>query len=94
MQVTAGADLGGDMAAALAAGAILFNASDGTYATRLLDAARRCYAFAEASDGAKAVCQSPSVAAAYPSSYVPSHVMHLPRLPVEVVGTMKYRGDG
>ena len=52
-QVTQGADLGGQYAAALAAASILFKATDGAYAAKLLDAAKRSYKFAEASQGAK-----------------------------------------
>ena len=52
-QVTQGADLGGQYAAALAAASMLFKASDSAYAAKLLDAAKRSYKFAEASQGAK-----------------------------------------
>ena len=52
-QVTQGADLGGQYAAALAAASMLFKATDSAYAAKLLDAAKRSYKFAEASHGAK-----------------------------------------
>ena len=52
-QVTQGADLGGQYAAALAAASMLFKATDSAYAAKLLDAAKRSYKFAEASQGAK-----------------------------------------
>ena len=52
-QVTQGADLGGQYAAALAAASMLFQAADSTYAAKLLDAAKRSYTFAEGSQGAK-----------------------------------------
>lgn len=56
-QVTAGADLGGQVAAALAAGSMLFKSSDPAYSATLLDGARRAYAFAQASNGVK--CAAP-----------------------------------
>ncbi len=61
-QVTQGADLGGQYAAALAAASMLF-ASDAAYSAQLLDAAKRAYAFAEASGGSKcALHEAPSLA--------------------------------
>ncbi|KAK9841861.1 hypothetical protein WJX81_007858 [Elliptochloris bilobata] len=55
-QVTAGADLGGQVAGALAAASMLFMGSDAAYAAKLLDGAQRAYAFAQASNGAKYTC--------------------------------------
>lgn len=62
-QVTAGADLGGQVAAALAAGSMLFKGSDPAYSAALLDGAKRAYAFAQASNGVK--CAAPPAKVPY-----------------------------
>lgn len=73
-QVTQGADLGGQYAAALAAASMLIQATDSAYAAKLLDAAKRSYEFAEASQGAKcAPCLLPLQAAlCWPFQHAPA----------------------
>ncbi len=53
MQVTAGAELGGQVAGALAAASMLFKSSDPAYAATLVDGATRAYAFAQNSNKVK-----------------------------------------
>jgi hypothetical protein len=60
-QVTAGADLGGSVAAALAAASMLLRPQDAAYADTLLAAAQKAYQFAQNSNRVK--CGGPPVGA-------------------------------
>lgn len=60
-QVTAGADLGGSVAAALAAASMLLRPEDAAYADTLLAAAQKAYQFAQNSNRVK--CGAPPVGA-------------------------------